>query len=102
MSVSDRGISGRVKYIEVEGEKGTKRITGENMQIIFDLDSTLFDLNVKNKGKKIEIIGYGDGHGLGLSQWGAQAMAEKYGDGKNYYRRILSHYFTDTKIEKIY
>lgn len=102
MKTGDRGVSGRVKYIDVVGKKGIKRITGEKLQVIFDLDSTLFDFNIKNKGKNIEIIGYGNGHGLGLSQWGAQAMAEKYGDGKNYYKRILSHYFTDTKIEKIY
>lgn len=102
MQTNDRGVSGRVKYVDIIGKKGTKRITGEKMQIIFDLDSTLFDFKIKNKGKDIQIIGYGNGHGLGLSQWGAQAMAEKYGDGKNYYKRILSHYFTDTKIEKIY
>lgn len=48
------------------------------------------------------ITGYGFGHGLGLSQWGAEAMAEKNGDGKEYYKRILLHYFTGSKIEKIY
>ena len=31
---------------------------------------------------------------MGLSQWGAEAMAEKNGDGKEYYKRILLHYFT--------
>ena len=31
-----------------------------------------------------------------------EAMAEKNGDVKEYYKRILLHYFTGSKIEKIY
>jgi stage II sporulation protein D len=54
------------------------------------------------KGEMVTFKGRGQGSGLGLSQWGAEAMAEKHGDGKNYYKTILSHYFTGTKIEKIY
>lgn len=96
----DRGISGRVKTIDVKGKKGMKTITGEKMQGMYGLSSTLFDISIK--GKNLIIKGYGYGHGLGLSQWGAQAMAEKHGDGKDYYKKILTHYFTGTKIEKLY
>ncbi len=96
----DRGISGRVKFFEISGKNGKKQISGERLQGIFGLNSTLFDISAK--GKNIIITGYGYGHGLGLSQWGAQAMAEKHGDGKDYYKKILAHYFTGTKIEKLY
>ena len=96
----DRGISGRVKFLEVNGQYGKKQIPGETLQSIFGLQSTLFDISIK--GKDIIFTGYGWGHGLGLSQWGAKAMAEKYGDGKDYYKKILTHYFSGTKIEKIY
>ena len=82
------------------GSKGKKDVTGDQMRSLFGLNSTLFDLKVK--GKDLIITGYGSGHGLGLSQWGAEAMAAKNGDGKDYYKKILTHYFTDTKIEKIY
>ena len=96
----DRGISGRVKTMEITGKSGRKIIPGEVIQSAFDLDSTLFDISAK--GNNLIITGYGFGHGLGLSQWGAEAMAEKNGDGKEYYKRILLHYFTGSKIEKIY
>ena len=96
----DRGVSGRVKTMEITGKSGRKIIPGEVIQSAFDLDSTLFDISAK--GNNLIITGYGFGHGLGLSQWGAEAMAEKNGDGKEYYKRILLHYFTGSKIEKIY
>lgn len=100
MKVRDRGVSGRVKSFTVEGSKGKKTVTGDQMKSWFGLSSTLFDLDVK--GKNLVITGYGSGHGLGLSQWGAEAMAAKNGDGKEYYKKILTHYFTGAKVEKIY
>lgn len=99
MKVKDRGVSGRVKSFTVEGSKGRKTVTGDQMKSWFGLGSTLFDLKVK--GKNLVITGYGAGHGLGLSQWGAEAMASKHG-GKDYYKKILTHYFTGTKVEKVY
>ena len=96
----DRGVSGRVKTMEITGKSGRKIIPGEVIQRTFDLDSTLFFFFLK--GKNLIITGGGFGHGLGLSQWGAEAMAEKNGDGKEYYKKILLHYFTGSKIEKIY
>jgi len=42
------------------------------------------------------IRGTGYGHGLGLSQYGARAMAEKGYD----YREILKHYYQGVKIER--
>lgn len=51
----------------------------------------------------IVFTGYGWGHGLGLSQWGAKAMAEKAPPGDaEYFREILKHYYTGIKIEKFY
>ena len=96
----DRGVSGRVLSVALEGSKGKKTLSGSSMQSLFGLASTLFDLDVK--GKNVVITGYGAGHGLGLSQWGAEAMAEKHGNGKDYYNTILTHYFQGTKVEKIY
>ncbi len=97
---SDRGISGRVKSVTLVGSKGNRVVSGERLQQIYDLNSTLFDLSVS--GNQLVITGYGYGHGLGLSQWGAEAMAEKHGGAKDYYKTILTHYFTGTKVEKVY
>lgn len=100
MNVKDRGVSGRVKSVTIEGSKGRKTLTGDRIQSLFGLPSTLFDIEIK--GKTAVITGYGNGHGLGLSQWGAEAMAAKNGNGKDYYKTILTHYFTGTKVKKIY
>lgn len=97
---NDRGISGRVKSVILVGSKGNRVVSGDRLQQIYDLNSTLFDLSVS--GNQLVITGYGYGHGLGLSQWGAEAMAEKHGGAKDYYKTILMHYFTGTKVEKVY
>ena len=68
---SDRGISGRVKTFTLIGKGGSRTVPGDKLQSIYGLDSTLYDLNVK--GSNLIITGYGYGHGLGLSQWGAEA-----------------------------
>lgn len=100
MKVKDRGVSGRVLSVALEGSEGKKTLSGSTMQGLFGLPSTLFDLSVK--GKQVVITGYGSGHGLGLSQWGAEAMAARHGNAKDYYKTILAHYFAGTKVEKIY
>ena len=100
VKAKDRGVSGRVLSIALTGNKGKKTLSGSAVQSLFGLPSTLFDLQIK--GKQVVITGYGSGHGLGLSQWGAEAMAARHGNGKDYYKTILSHYFTGTKVEKIY
>ncbi len=41
------------------------------------------------------VKGYGAGHGVGMSQWGAKAMAEK---GSSF-REILKHYYTGVQIK---
>lgn len=45
----------------------------------------------------ITLKGLGYGHGVGVSQWGAQILAEQ---GKNY-KDIINYYFNDVKIENI-
>ena len=51
----------------------------------------------------IVITGFGWGHGLGLSQWGAKAMAEKGPAGNTeYFKDILKHYYQAVEIKKAY
>ncbi|ORU00785.1 Stage II sporulation protein D (SpoIID) [Anaerovibrio sp. JC8] len=54
------------------------RVEGDNVAIVFD--------------------GHGFGHGLGMAQYGAKAMADA---GKKY-DEILHHYYTDVEISKLY
>ena len=41
------------------------------------------------------VKGYGAGHGVGMSQWGAKFMAER---GSSF-REILKHYYTGVQIK---
>lgn len=51
---------------------------------------------------EVIVTGFGQGHGVGLSQWGAKALAEKAGNKRNYYREILTYYYQNGKVEKLY
>ncbi|MDD4599810.1 hypothetical protein SDC9_30257 [bioreactor metagenome] len=47
--------------------------------------------------------GSGWGHGIGLSQWGAKAMAETAPKGDStYFKEILKHYYQGVDIKKAY
>lgn len=50
---------------------------------------------IASKGSTINISGYGIGHGVGLSQMGANGMAQNGAD----YKEILQHYYTGTTVE---
>lgn len=122
MSVADRGVSGRVLSMTVHGTAGSVRVSGNAFQSIYGLKSTLFDFaqgttvipdpdsgrtahstNMTIKaGVPLTIFGYGWGHGLGMSQYGAYQMAKEHGSTSGYYRTILSHYYTGTRLEKLY
>ncbi len=60
----------------------------------YNLRNTFFILNETNSG--IEIEGYGFGHGVGMSQWGAFVMASQGAT----FRDILSYYYPGTAIER--
>lgn len=60
------------------------------------LKSTLID-SITINNDNIEFKGFGYGHGVGLSQWGAKILAEQ-GKDFNY---IINYYFNNVKIVKI-
>ena len=92
VKILDRTTAGSVNTIQV----GNKKITGRNMRTIFGLNSSNFDLGFNGDTVIFKVKGYG--HGVGMSQWGAEGMAQK-----NYkYDEILFHYYTDTQIKDIY
>lgn len=68
--------------------------TGNDIQDLFQLNSTNFSFSMKGNNVVINVIGYG--HGVGMSQYGANAMAK---DGK-IFEDILKHYYTGVKIMK--
>lgn len=95
-AAKDRTASGRVKTMTVKGTKGTATLSGTTWRSLLGLKSTLFDAKLTKDA--VTFTGYGSGHGLGISQWGAKRLAET---GKSY-ADILHHYYTGTKLQQLY
>ena len=95
-ATADRSISGRVKTLQIVGSKKTLQFTGNELRSKFSLPSTLFDVKISNG--KVIFEGYGRGHGVGMSQYGANAYAKSGWD----YEKILKHYYSGTTLEKLY
>ncbi|PNW57436.1 UNVERIFIED_CONTAM: sporulation protein [Euhalothece sp. KZN 001] len=86
---------GRIKRLKVVGDQGSKTISGQTFRKALDLRSTLFQ--VDGNTQRFIISGRGFGHGIGLSQWGANYLATQ---GANY-RQILGHYYQNVKLSLI-
>jgi stage II sporulation protein D len=85
-----RNSSGRVDSLIICGEV----IAGRRLREIFSLRSTDFILEYKNSGFVFTVTGYG--HGVGMSQYGANLMAR---DGMDY-TEILTWYYTGVEIRR--
>ena len=91
VEVISRSDSNRILELKINNTSFTGRQIYEKLKI----RSTDFEINQINDNVQINTTGYG--HGVGMSQYGAQGMAlEGYS-----YEQILYHYYTGTKINKI-
>ena len=59
------------------------------------LRSANFTVNIEGDNVIFEVIGYG--HGVGMSQTGADSMAKLGND----YETIIKHYYTGVEIENV-
>lgn len=80
--------SGRVDCITIGGVS----FAGAELRTLFSLRSTDFELTYKDGNFTFTVLGYG--HGVGMSQYGANVMAR---NGANY-REILEHYYPGTEL----
>ena len=83
-----RSPSGRVASVIVGGVE----LTGSELRSLFKLRSTDFDITHADGKFVFTVRGYG--HGVGMSQYGANTMARQ---GSSY-REILSHYYPGTSL----
>lgn len=83
--------TGRIKKIKING----KSFTGNDAAYKLNLRSSFFSL--KEENNIIYIATKGFGHGVGMSQYGAEALAKK---GYRY-DTILKHYYTNIQIKNI-
>lgn len=72
-----------------------KEFTGVEFRKLLNLRSTDFEIEEDNGEYIVATKGYG--HGVGMSQYGANEMAKT---GKKY-EEILNHYYKNTEIKKI-
>ncbi|WP_438447475.1 stage II sporulation protein D [Gorillibacterium sp. sgz5001074] len=71
---------------------GGKLFTGREVREKLELPSSQFEWRLK--GSEVEITAYGYGHGVGMSQWGANGMAK---EGKSA-EDIVRYYYTGVQI----
>jgi stage II sporulation protein D len=98
IKIDDTSTSGRVHKIQVSGDEGEKYITGNDFRTILGgarVKSLLFEL--EEMDSQYTIKGKGFGHGVGLSQHGANGMAKKGFD----FTDILKYYYRGIEIEKL-
>ncbi len=91
IKVVERTSSGRIRRLQIDG----KTVLGTEFRRVLGLNSTDFSWSIK--GEKLIFTTKGFGHGVGMSQYGANGMA-KLGAG---YEQILKHYYTGVKLERI-
>lgn len=90
---------GEISYTPAGGVSsiivGGVEITGKEMRELLKLPSSNFDITTKKDAIVLNTRGYG--HCVGMSQYGARALALKGRD----YKEILHWYYTDVEIRKL-
>lgn len=84
--------TGRIKQIKINN----KVFSGDQVQYLLGLRSTFF--TITQNGNSVDINTKGFGHGVGMSQYGAEGMAL---NGYKY-DEILKYYYQGVEIKKFY
>ncbi|MDD2482087.1 MAG: SpoIID/LytB domain-containing protein, partial [Lutispora sp.] len=88
ISIVERSGGGRILKIKI----GNKYFKGRDLREQFSLNSSNFTMDI---GKNdISFVTIGNGHGIGMSQYGADGMAQ-HGSS---YNEIIKHYYTGVEI----
>lgn len=91
LKILNRNKGGTVKEIKIGGIT----IKGTEFRQLLSLNSANFTIDISSKEVIINCLGYG--HDVGMSQWGANAMAK---DNK-LYKDILQHYYNGCSVEDV-
>jgi stage II sporulation protein D len=98
VAVAERSASGRARMLRIHGSRDTIEVSTGVLRRVLGagyLRSTLFEL--RRSGSDFVFVGSGNGHGVGMSQWGARALALR-GAG---HRQILLHFYPGTRLERV-
>lgn len=83
--------SGRVRTLKL----GNISLSGVEARSLFGLRSSNFEITKENEQIKFKVKGYG--HGIGMSQTGADSMAK---NGNNY-EEIIKHFYIGVEIKNL-
>jgi stage II sporulation protein D len=89
--ILNRTEGGAVKDMQV----GSKTITGRDIREILGLNSSNFAFELGKTNITFTVTG--NGHGVGMSQWGANEMGKR----GSKFDEILKHYYQGVEIKKI-
>ena len=98
LTISQLDSNGRVAAVLLAGTDGSAALTGPQLRQIVGYDrlrSTWFSVTTVSDGQCL-FTGRGWGHGLGMCQRGAIALARR--EPPVSYQEILAHYYTGTQI----
>lgn len=90
LKIEERSESGTV----IKMTAGSAELSGADFRRIFSLRSANFTAEYSAKSGTFSITTKGSGHGVGMSQYGANAMA----NGGSGYKEILFHYYGGAEI----
>lgn len=90
VEITSQTNTGRIKTLKINGTE----FNGRDFASKLSLRSNCF--TISQNEQNITITTKGFGHGVGMSQYGANGMAKEGYD----YKKILEHYYSNTKIEK--
>lgn len=99
VKVINPGAGNHGSRVEIASLNGNKEMNANDFRLLVGpniLLSTAF--NSRSNGKCITFSGRGWGHGVGLCQYGAQAMAEKGSP----WTAILKYYYPEIELVRIY
>lgn len=93
----------KVPITDSYGDHETKKIPINLKPFPVQSDKMNFHRISGRSNETIIISGFGWGHGLGMSQWGAKAMAEnRSANDTEYYKVILKHYYQGIELDRLY
>ena len=95
------GIIGEITRSDAGGiltiKLGNQKLSGTELRELFGLQSVNAQLEISEDAQTVTITTKGNGHGVGMSQYGANYMAE---EGKSYIE-ILKSYYTNVELAKV-
>ncbi|MGA1864212.1 MAG: SpoIID/LytB domain-containing protein [bacterium] len=99
--ILNRNPNGRIETLLIAHSLGREIINGKQLRALIGnniIRSTNFQITPQEDDNSFVFKGLGWGHGVGLCQWGAKAMAEQ---GANY-KDIINHYYPMASMDVAY